>query len=51
MRYVVTDNEFRNPMDALVVSSVRTLLDNTSVSIDDNFLEIGGNFTAAVRLG
>ncbi|MCX4884176.1 MULTISPECIES: hypothetical protein [unclassified Streptomyces] len=47
----MTDNEFRNPMDALVVSSVRTLLDDTSVSIDGHFLEIGGNPIAAIRLG
>lgn len=47
----MTDNEFRNPMDALVVSSVRTLLDNTSVNIDDNFLDVGGNSIVAIRLG
>ncbi|MDV9173509.1 phosphopantetheine-binding protein [Streptomyces sp. W16] len=47
----MTENEFRNPVDALVVSSVRTLLGNPSVTLDDNFLSIGGNSIAAIRLG
>lgn len=48
---MVTDTEFRNPVDALVVRSVQTLWDNPSVSIDDNFLEICGNSVVAIRLG
>ncbi|WP_328872931.1 phosphopantetheine-binding protein [Streptomyces sp. NBC_00287] len=44
-------SEFRNPMDALVVDSVRSLLGNKSIGIDDNFMDIGGNSIIAVRLG
>ena len=45
------DSEFRNPMDALVVSNVRKLLGNTSIGIDDDFLAVGGNSIVAIRLG
>ncbi|MFH8516600.1 phosphopantetheine-binding protein [Streptomyces gelaticus] len=44
-------SEFRTPMDALVVGSVRNLLGSTSVGINDNFLDIGGNSITAIRLG
>lgn len=33
------------------MNSVRTLADDTSVSADGNFLEIGGNSIFAIRLG
>ena len=45
------DSEFRNPMDALVVSNVRKLLGDTSIGIDDDFLAVGGNSIVAIRLG
>ncbi|MDT9684477.1 phosphopantetheine-binding protein [Streptomyces sp. TRM76323] len=48
---MVIGSEFRNPMDALVVDSVRRLLGDTSIGIDDNFMDIGGNSIIAVRLG
>ena len=44
-------SEFRNPMDALVVSSLRNLMGDTSIGINDNFFAIGGNSLIAVRLG
>ena len=44
-------SEFRNPMDALVVRSVRHLIGDISISINDNFFNIGGNSIVAVRLG
>jgi hypothetical protein len=43
--------EFRNPMDALVVTSVRDLMGDTSIGINDNFFAVGGNSVVAVRLG
>ncbi|MFI5525193.1 phosphopantetheine-binding protein [Streptomyces platensis] len=45
------DSEFRNPMDALVVSSVRNLTGNTSIGINDDFFDVGGNSIIAIRLG
>ncbi|MEU5534179.1 phosphopantetheine-binding protein [Streptomyces sp. NPDC020362] len=48
---MVSDSEFRNPMDALVVGSVQSLMGDTNIGIDDNFLDIGGNSIVAVRLG
>jgi hypothetical protein len=47
----MTDDEFRNPMDALVVNNVRKLLGNTDIGIADDFLTVGGNSIVAVRLG
>lgn len=44
-------SEFRNPMDALVVGSVRNLMGNTSIGIHDDFFDIGGNSIVAIRLG
>jgi acyl carrier protein len=38
-------------MDALVVSSMRNLMGDASISIDDNFFGIGGDSIVAVRLG
>lgn len=43
--------EFRNSMDALVVSSMRNLMGDTSISVDDNFFRVGGDSVIAVRLG
>ena len=43
-------SQFRNPMDALVLDSVRSLLRNPSISINDDFFEIGGTSIVAVRL-
>jgi phosphopantetheine binding protein len=48
---VAIESEFRKPMDALVVGTVRNLLGNTSIGIDDDFFDIGGNSIVAVRLG
>ncbi|MGA5562220.1 phosphopantetheine-binding protein [Streptomyces platensis] len=45
------DSEFRNPMDALVVGSVRNLTGNTSIGINDDFFDVGGNSIIAIRLG
>ncbi|MFE5241542.1 MULTISPECIES: phosphopantetheine-binding protein [unclassified Streptomyces] len=44
------DSEFRNPMDALVVGSVRTLTGNPGIGLDDNFFDVGGNSIVAIRL-
>ena len=48
---MTVDSGFRNPMDALVVGSVRNLTGNDGIGIDDNFFDIGGNSIVAVRLG
>jgi hypothetical protein len=48
---VAVEGEFRNSMDALVVGTVRNLLCNTSIGIDDDFFDVGGNSIVAVRLG
>ncbi|MFF4037007.1 acyl carrier protein [Streptomyces sp. NPDC001816] len=37
-------------MDALVVDSMRTLMGNTNISIDANFMDVGGNSIIVVRL-
>ncbi|MBY8867035.1 hypothetical protein [Streptomyces sennicomposti] len=47
----MTDNEFRTPMDTLPGGSVRTLSAHTSVSVDAEFLNIGGHSLSAVRRG
>ncbi|NED34993.1 hypothetical protein [Streptomyces sp. SID8499] len=47
----MTDNEFRTPMDTLPAGSVRTLSAHTSVSVDADFLNIGGHSLSAVRRG
>ncbi|MEV0533664.1 phosphopantetheine-binding protein [Kitasatospora sp. NPDC050463] len=47
----MSGSEFRNPMDALVVESVRDLLGKTTVGIDDNLFDVGGNSIIAIRLG
>nr|BFE60218.1 hypothetical protein GCM10020063_047440 [Dactylosporangium thailandense] len=48
---MVTEDEFRNPMDALVIASVRRLVGDATVGIDDDFFAIGGNSIVAMRLG
>ncbi|MFI1682008.1 phosphopantetheine-binding protein [Streptomyces sp. NPDC020607] len=48
---MTVDSGFRNPMDALVVNSVRNLTGRTSVGIGDDFFDIGGNSIIAIRLG
>jgi len=45
------ENEFRNPMDALVVGTVRDLLGNPAIGIRDDFFDAGGNSIVAVRVG
>jgi acyl carrier protein len=45
------DGEFRNPMDALVVSNIRHLMGDTSIGINDNFFGLGGDSLVAVRFG
>jgi hypothetical protein len=45
------DGEFRNPMDALVVGSVRDLIGKPGVSLGDDFFDVGGNSIIAIRLG
>lgn len=44
-------SEFRNPMDALVVESVRKLTGRENIGIKDDFFDIGGNSIIAIRLG
>ncbi|MGW6935782.1 phosphopantetheine-binding protein [Lentzea sp. NPDC054927] len=48
---MTTDSEFRNPMDALVVESVRKLTGEEGIGIKDDFFDIGGNSIIAIRLG
>jgi hypothetical protein len=45
------DGEFRNPMDALVVASVRDLIGKPGIALGDDFFDVGGNSIIAIRLG
>ncbi|GAA1602397.1 phosphopantetheine-binding protein [Actinoplanes couchii] len=46
----MSDSDFRNPMDELVVGTVRKLVGKTDVGIGDDFFELGGNSIIAIRL-
>ncbi|SDT70179.1 phosphopantetheine-binding protein [Actinoplanes derwentensis] len=46
----MSDSDFRNPMDALVVGTVQKLVGKTDVGIDDDFFDLGGNSILAIRL-
>ncbi|MFJ9634672.1 phosphopantetheine-binding protein [Streptomyces sp. NPDC101175] len=47
---MTNDSEFRNPLDALIVDSVRKLTGNADIGLDDDFFDVGGNSIIAIRL-